>query len=65
MTEAKKPNPTSIAGGAHYHRVLATQAWKEYDEQVSKLAERTVAQRDARDLERERAAGYARQAEQK
>jgi hypothetical protein len=61
MTDAadKPPSKESIAGGAHYHAVVASQKWKAFRDAVVADAKRTADERSARDRERLDDARYA------
>lgn len=54
-----KPRPTSVAGGAHYHAVAATEAFKTYVAGVQKVATHTAAERARRSREEQGRTSYA------
>ena len=45
---------------AHYPAVAATKAWRDFQAAMMKVAERSAAERAARDAQRERETTYAR-----
>ena len=63
--DPQKPKPQSAAGGAVYHSLKATKAWKQYVTEIQKHASHTVAERERKDRDQAKRTTYAKAAEAK